>query len=85
MNRRSAIKNISIGVGITVSSGTLLSLISGCKSDTTATVANAASGLMNAKNAGFVEEIMDIMLPATDTPGAKDVGIIKYVNAVLDR
>ncbi len=85
MNRRSAIKNISIGVGITVSSGTLLSLISGCKSDTTGTVANAASGLMNAKNAGFVEEIMDIMLPATDTPGAKDVGIIKYVNVVLDR
>lgn len=85
MDRRSAIKNISIGVGITVSSGTLLSLISGCKSDTTTTVANAASGLMNAKNAGFVEEIMDIMLPTTDTPGAKDVGIIKYVNAVLDR
>jgi len=86
MNRRSAIKNISIGVGISVSSGTLLSLISGCKSDSsTATVSNTVSGLMNAKNAGFLEELMDIMLPATDTPGAKDVGIIKYVNVVLGR
>jgi len=86
MNRRNAIKNISIGVGISVSSGSLLSLISGCKSDSaTTTTANAASGLMNAKNAGFVEEIMDIMLPTTDTPGAKDVGIIEYVNVALDR
>jgi len=86
MNRRSAIKNISIGVGITVSSGTLLSLISGCKSDSTTTTAvNVVSGFLKTKNAGFLEEIMDIMLPATDTPGAKDVGIIKYVNAVLDR
>jgi len=86
MNRRSAIKNISIGVGITVSSGTLLSLISGCKSDTTTTnAANTVGSFLNAKKSGFVEEIMDIILPTTNTPGAKDVGIIKYVNAVLGK
>ncbi len=85
MDRRSAIKNISIGVGITVSSGTLLSLISGCKSDTATNTANAAAGFLDTKNAGFVEEIMDIMLPTTDTPGAKDVGIINSVNAILGR
>ncbi len=86
MNRRSALKNISIGVGITVSSGTLLSLISSCKSESSTTsTSSAGAGFLNQKNAGFVEELMDIMLPATDTPGAKDVGIIRYVNVVLDK
>lgn len=84
MNRRSAIKNISIGIGITVSSGTLISVLSGCKSDTqTNTDTSSSTSFLNIKDASFVEEILDIMLPKTDTPGAKDLGIIRYVNAVL--
>lgn len=83
MNRRSAIKNISIGVGITVSSGTLMSVLSGCKSDTSTSTDTSTSDFLNIEDAGFVEEVLDIILPKTDTPGAKDLGIIRYVNAVL--
>lgn len=84
MNRRSAIKNISIGIGITVSSGTLMSVLSGCKSDTqTNTDTSSSTSFLNVKDANFVEEILDIILPKTDTPGAKDLGIVRYVNVVL--
>jgi len=84
MDRRSALKNISIGIGITVSSGSLMALISGCKSDSSATETLGAD-LLNDQQAGFLEEIMDIMLPKTDTPGAKELGLIKYVKAILNQ
>lgn len=84
MDRRSALKNISIGIGITVSSGSLMTLISSCKSDSSATQ-TVKVDLLNNKEAGFLEEIMDIMLPKTETPGAKELGLIKYVRAIFNQ
>ena len=85
MKRRAAIKNIGIGMGLSVSTGTFLSMIASCKSESKVVGPEGwqPAFLTDNKQLAFVENLADIILPATDTPGAKDVGVIKYMDMAL--
>ena len=89
MKRRTAIRNIGIGMGASVSMGTFLSMISSCKSEpSTTTVAGnewTASFLTDKAQCAFVENLSDIIFPATDSPGAKEAGVIKYIDLVVNK
>ena len=88
MKRRTAIKNIGLGMGISVSTGTFLSMIASCKSETAPEVSESswtASFLTDKSQLAFVENLADIIFPPTDTPGAKEAGVIKYIDLMVDK
>ncbi len=82
MKRRSAIKNISLGMGVAISGVGLSSLISGCKTDQSTTWTPA---FMDADQHSVMEIITDLLLPTTETPGASDLGLVKIMDNIIDK
>lgn len=83
MKRRTALKTISLGVGVTISGSALMGVLGSCKSETTAT--GWQPSYLSPRDASLVTEIADIILPPTETPGAKDVGVIVYMDGIIDQ
>jgi len=84
MKRRDAIKNISIGMGLTISTGTLMTMISACKNEP-AVVADSwvPKFLKNKGQSAFIENLAESIFPATNTPGAKEAGVVKYIDMIV--
>lgn len=80
MNRRNALKNIGIGAGITVSAGTLASLLSGCNADP---IDTWTPEYFTISDANILDELSDIILPKTDTPGAKEAKVVRYMDMIV--
>jgi len=83
MKRRTALKTISIGVGVTVTGSALMGVLSSCRSETKST--GWQPSYLSPRDASLVTEIADIILPATETPGAKEVGVIVYMDGMIDQ
>jgi hypothetical protein len=72
MNRRELIKQITLLTGTAVIGGEFF--LSGCKSGDKALV-----GFFSEKNISFFDEVAETILPKTNTPGAKDAGVGKFM------
>ncbi len=76
MNRRTALQNLSIGAS------SLLAL------PTWATNWNAkqlpATALLNLSESALLADIIDSIIPKTDTLGAKEIGVQKFVERMID-
>lgn len=86
MNRRNAIKNISIGMGLSISAGTLITVIFSCKTEPTVNTIDSSwipNFLTNKDQATFIEHLADVIFPPTSTPGAKEAGVLKYVDEIV--
>ena len=81
MKRREAIRNISIGMGCSLSIGGLMSLAQSCKGESN--VEYWVPDYLTSDQAYIMEEIADIYLPSTETPGAKDVGVAEFMDVVI--
>lgn len=81
MNRRNALKTIGIGAGITISVGTLATMISSCNADPK--VATWTPEYFTSSDANILDELSDIILPKTDTPGAKEANVIRYMDMIV--
>jgi hypothetical protein len=78
MDRRIALKNMGLALGYTVATPTLLSLVQSCKNED----AFAWTPDFFTKEEGAViTQLVDIILPKTDTPSATEV----QVNIFIDR
>lgn len=80
MNRREAIRQVAWLMGGAVSAPAILGLLNGCTPKP-----NVAwkPVFLSAEQGALVEEITEIMIPRTDTPGAKDVGIAPFIDQML--
>lgn len=61
-----------------------LMLLPGC--DTTGwkeTAVQSADSLLSAKQEGLLAEIVETLIPATDTPGAKELKVHSFINKVV--
>lgn len=77
MNRRIALKNMAL-----VAAGLLV--LPGC--DTTGwneTAVQATDPLLSAKQEGLLAEIVETLIPTTDTPGAKELKVHAYVHKMV--
>jgi len=72
MNRRKAISTVALIMGGTVLGAELF--LSGCKAKTAATGA-----IFSDSDASFLDEIAETILPATDTPGAKEAKVGEFI------
>lgn len=77
MDRRKAIKNIGFTFGAITMSSTMVSLIQSCQSDNS----TWRPKIFNKDQARVVENMLEIIIPETETPGAKSLKLIQVVDA----
>jgi len=80
MNRRDAVKRMSAIAGGTLSTPIIAAILNGCapteKPDWLPEV-------LSIEQDKLVNEVSDLIIPKTDTPGAKDVQVNRFVDLVL--
>lgn len=72
MNRRELIKQIALITGTAVIGGEFF--LSGCKNND-----KVVEGFFTGKDISFFDEVAETILPKTDTPGAKDAEVGKFM------
>ena len=80
MNRREAIQRTAMVLGYAVSAPALMAIVNGCKATPEL---NYKPVFFTEDQARLVGELAEILLPKTDTPGAKDVGVPSFIDLVL--
>lgn len=80
MNRREAIQRTAMILGYAVSGPALIGVLNGCKA--TPEVAFAPE-FLTMDQALLIEELTEIIIPRTETPGAKDVGVPMFIDKML--
>ena len=82
MKRRSALKTVAIGTGLSISGLSFATFLSSCKTEAIETWTPAFLSLQESK---LIAQILDTLLPKTETPGAKELGIIQIVDNVIHK
>ncbi len=78
MNRREALKNTTLIAGYTFLVGAGLSTVSSCKVDSTPTW---VPDFLTQEQVDLVAEIAERIIPKTDTPGAKEAMVHRFIDA----
>lgn len=81
MNRRDAIRNSAFLVGCGLSAGTITSLISGCKPNTAEEI---TSSVLNKDMLSLLGDVVETIIPTTDTPGAIAAGVHDRINEMAE-
>lgn len=81
MNRRELLKNLGLGAGFLVVGPTTFGLLQSCKNepnyDWQPTFLSAANGFA-------LKQILEVILPATDTPGANDLNLAQFIDFYME-
>ncbi len=81
MNRRQALKNIGLGAGVMVVGPSTLSLLQSCKNEPDY---EWEPVYLNAANGFALKKVLDVILPASDTPGASDLNIAQFIDSYMN-
>ena len=79
MQRRTALKNIGLSFGAITLSSTVVSLFESCQTSQ----AHWTPEFFTSEQAQFVSKIVDVMLPKTQTPGAKELNISQFMDGFM--
>ena len=80
MDRREAIKRTAWMMGGVVSAPAIMAILKGC---TAKPGINWKPEFLSADQASIVSEVAEIIIPRTDTPGAKEVGVPGFIDKIL--
>jgi gluconate 2-dehydrogenase gamma chain len=80
MNRREALQRAGLVLGYAVSAPVLAGIMNGCKAQPELPFKPI---FLNDNQARLVSELAEIIIPKTDTPGAKDAGVPGFIDKVL--
>ena len=80
MNRRELIQRVAMLMGGAISAPAVLGVLSGCSPKPS--VGWHPQFLSTAEGA-VVEDVAELILPRTDTPGARDVGVPAFIDVIL--
>jgi hypothetical protein len=79
MQRRTALKNIGLSFGAITLSSTVVSLFESCQTSK----AHWTPEFFTSEQAQLVSKIVDVMLPKTKTPGAKELNISQFMDGFM--
>ena len=82
MDRREALKRVSWLVGGSVSAPLAVAVLSGCRTEPD-TATDWSPQFLTAEQDALVAEVTELIIPATDTPGAKDVMVNRLIDHLL--
>jgi gluconate 2-dehydrogenase gamma chain len=80
MNRREAIQRASLVLGYTLTGPALVGVLQGCKASPELTYKPI---FFSEDQALLISELSEIIIPKTNTPGAKDVGVPGFIDQML--
>ena len=80
LKRREILKTLSIGTGAVVFSGATAAFLGGCKADPSP---NWKPKVLTGLQALNLERLVDRIIPVTDTPGAVDALVHRYIDEAL--
>ena len=80
MNRREALQRAGLVLGYAVSAPVLAGIMKGCKASPELTY---KPDFFTADQARIVSEVAEIIIPKTDTPGAKEVGVPGFIDKMV--
>jgi gluconate 2-dehydrogenase gamma chain len=81
MNRRELLQQVAYLMGGAVSAPAILGLMSGCSPKQS--IAGWKPAFLTEDQGAIVTEVAEIIIPRTNTPGAKDVGIPQFIDTML--
>lgn len=80
MNRRDALQRAAWVLGYTISAPTIAAVLNGCKAKPELTFQPV---FLTPEQASVVAEVAEIIIPKTDTPGAKDAGVPGFIDLLV--
>lgn len=83
MDRREAILRVAALTGLTLSAPLLTGLLSGCETKTKGSQEEKVTRVISGKHRTMVEEIAERIIPATNTPGAKEAKVPEFIMLTL--
>jgi hypothetical protein len=81
ISRRAALRRITAILGGTLSAPTLTGLLAGC--ETPPVDGGYVPGTLAPDQMALVDVIAEMIIPATDTPGASAAGVPRFIDAML--
>ncbi len=81
IDRRELLKRVAYLMGGAISAPAMLGVLQGCSAKKPS--AQWTPAFFNATQAAIVSEIAEIIIPRTDTPGAKDLGVPAFIDTML--
>lgn len=82
ITRRTALRRAALLLGGVISAPTIAAVLAGCETPPAKDAARTARGL-DASQAAIVATIADHIIPRTETPGARDVGVDRFIGRML--
>jgi hypothetical protein len=82
IDRRELLKRVAYLMGGALSTPAILGVLQGC-SPKAPSAADWSPSFFTREQALLVTEVAEIMIPRTDTPGAKDVGVPAFIDTML--
>lgn len=80
MDRREAIRRTAMLMGGVVSAPAIMGILNGC---TAKPSVNWKPAFFTEDQAALISEVSEIIIPKTDTPGAKDVGVPQFIDSMV--
>ena len=80
MDRREAIRKATLAMGGTLSAPVMAGLLQGCTAKSTP---DWVPQFLSVEQGAMVAVIAEMIIPATDTPGAKDAGVPEFIDQML--
>ncbi len=80
--RREALRRLGFVVGSALSASTASALLAGCRADPT-TAGGHAYRVLSRRQQALVDTLVELIIPTTDTPGARAAGVPAFVDTLL--
>jgi gluconate 2-dehydrogenase gamma chain len=80
MNRRELLQRAALLMGGAISAPAVLGVLNGCSAKPDATWQPL---FLSKEEGAVVEEVADLIIPRTDTPGAREVGVPAFIDVIL--
>jgi len=82
INRRQAIKKIGLSAGYIAATPTVLGLLQSCTAEIKL---NWIPELLSEDEAKIVDQFVDLIIPETDTPGAKSLNVGMFIDGFMNQ
>ncbi len=82
MDRRKALKNMGMSLGYVVATPTLISIVQSCKTEN---VLEWTPDFFSKEGGSVITNLVDIILPKTDTPSATEVQVNLFIDRFADQ